>query len=87
MLYVTRQRSFDYIRLHWLERTSGRPIHEWDLYVIKELLDNALDADERQIPAHEGSLEIAVAIRYTRTAELLNNNGHGCGIRNWGIGT
>ena len=39
-------REFDFIRLDGLRRATGRPPHEWDLYILKELLDNALDADE-----------------------------------------
>lgn len=39
-------REYDYIRLEGLHRATGRPAHEWDIYIIKELVDNALDADE-----------------------------------------
>jgi hypothetical protein len=39
-------REYDYIRLEGLHRATGRPAHEWDIYIIKELIDNALDADE-----------------------------------------
>ena len=39
-------REFDFVRLDGLRRATGRPPHEWDLYILKELLDNALDADE-----------------------------------------
>lgn len=39
-------REYDFIRLEGLYRATGRPAHEWDFYIIKELLDNALDADE-----------------------------------------
>lgn len=40
------RREWDYVdRLH-LQKVTGRPAHEWDLYILKELLDNALDADE-----------------------------------------
>lgn len=39
-------REFDFVRLERLCRTTGRPAHEWDFYIIKELIDNALDADE-----------------------------------------
>ncbi|RIK78159.1 ATP-binding protein [candidate division KSB1 bacterium] len=39
-------REFDFVRLDGLRRVTGRPPHEWDLYIVKELLDNALDADE-----------------------------------------
>src|SRR5262245_41911953 len=39
-------REFDFVRLDGLRRVTGRPAHEWDLYIVKELLDNALDADD-----------------------------------------
>jgi hypothetical protein len=39
-------REYDFVRLEGLQRATGRPSHEWDLYILKELLDNALDADE-----------------------------------------
>src|SRR2546423_12444435 len=39
-------REYDYVRLDGLARATGRPAHEWDLYIVKELIDNALDADE-----------------------------------------
>ena len=39
-------REFDFVRLDGLRRATGRPPHEWDIYIIKELLDNALDADD-----------------------------------------
>jgi len=39
-------REFDFVRLERLCRTTGRSAHEWDLYIVKELIDNALDADE-----------------------------------------
>lgn len=39
-------REYDFIRLEGLYRATGRPAHEWDIYILKELIDNALDADE-----------------------------------------
>src|SRR5437660_7464346 len=39
-------REYDFIRLEGLYRATGRPAYEWDFYIIKELHDNALDADE-----------------------------------------
>src|SRR5947209_8390025 len=39
-------REYDFIRLEGLYRASGRPAHEWDIDILKELIDNALDADE-----------------------------------------
>ena len=39
-------REFDFVRLDGLRRATGCDPHEWDIYIIKELVDNALDADE-----------------------------------------
>ena len=39
-------REFDFVRLNGLSRVTGCLSHEWDLYIVKELIDNALDADE-----------------------------------------
>lgn len=39
-------REFDFVRLEGLRKATGQPAHDWDLYIIKELIDNALDADE-----------------------------------------
>jgi len=64
--YSTRQRTFDYIQKHWLEKTTGRPAHEWDLYVVKELIDNALDADQRWMLDHGSPVEVNIDIRYRR---------------------
>jgi hypothetical protein len=43
-----RRREFDYIEKDWLERLTTGSAHEWDIYIVKELVDNALDADEAQ---------------------------------------
>jgi hypothetical protein len=49
-------REFDFVGLEGLQRMTGRPAHEWDFYILKELIDNALDADEgewrKQIDRH-----------------------------------
>jgi hypothetical protein len=41
-------REFDFVRPDGLRRATGRPPHEWDIYIVKELIDNALDADDAQ---------------------------------------
>lgn len=69
-LYTTRHREFDYLQLRWLEKTTGRPSHDWDLYLVKELLDNALDADERCARQHGGPIELTVEFTHQRLAEL-----------------
>jgi len=69
--YTIRHREFDYLQLHWLEKTTGRPSHEWDLYIIKELLDNALDADERWTRERSGTVELTVDLYY-RHIEVLD---------------
>lgn len=64
-------REFDFVRLDGLRRATGQPAHEWDLYIIKELIDNSLDADEnlwrdepKQLP------EIYIRIEYISVPEL-----------------
>jgi len=42
----SHNREFDFVRMDGLRRATGRPPHEWDFYILKELLDNALDVDE-----------------------------------------
>jgi hypothetical protein len=69
--FAIRHREFDYLQLHWLEKTAGRPSHEWDLYIVKELLDNALDADERWAREHGGAVELTVDLHY-RHIEVLD---------------
>jgi hypothetical protein len=56
-------REFDFVRLDRLSRTTGRPAHEWDVYILKELIDNALDADEvswRNAPSQTPGLQVRV---------------------------
>lgn len=44
--FLSRPVVFDFIKREGLQKLSGVTAHEWDLYILKELLDNALDADE-----------------------------------------
>lgn len=64
LTFVARHREFDYLQLHWLEKTTGRPSHEWDLYIVKELLDNALDADGSWARECSEAVELTVDLRY-----------------------
>jgi hypothetical protein len=64
-------RELDFVRLDGLRRATGLPAHEWDLYVVKELVDNALDADEE--PWHGDATrlpEVRVRIEYTPVPSL-----------------
>lgn len=60
------RREFDFVLLNGLRRTTGRPPHEWDLYILKELIDNALDADER-VWSIDNRLSPSVEIRVEYT--------------------
>lgn len=40
------KRIFDYMEKKGLEKITDINIGEWDFYILKELIDNALDADE-----------------------------------------
>ncbi|NEO48358.1 MAG: ATP-binding protein, partial [Moorea sp. SIO4A3] len=56
-------REFDFVDLKALGRITGRPAHEWDFYIIKELIDNALDAEEavwRQNPKQTPILKVKI---------------------------
>lgn len=46
MKLVSRSQVSDYVRLEGLQKLTNVSAHEWDLYILKELVDNALDADE-----------------------------------------
>lgn len=69
-------REFDFVRLDRLCRTTGRPAHEWDFYIIKELIDNALDADEavwRQQPTQTPILKIRIEFANEQLYVQVNN--------------
>ena len=75
-------REFDFVRLDGLRRATGRPPHEWDIYIIKELLDNALDADDMLWQRDYGEYPIVdVSIEYVpipkmRAQQLLISVGN-----------
>jgi hypothetical protein len=63
-------REFDFVRLDGLRRATGRPPHEWDLYIVKELIDNALDADEALWHKNpEQSLRVRIRVEYIKIPE------------------
>jgi hypothetical protein len=61
--FQLRSRELDYLQKDWLEKTTGIQAANWDVYVIKELIDNALDADEA---AGIEPIKISVNVIYTR---------------------
>jgi len=66
-------REFDFVRLEGLRRATGLPSHEWDLYIVKELIDNALDADEVLWQEdHSQSPRVEVGMHYN-TVSALNS--------------
>src|SRR6185503_14693466 len=67
---TTRPRELDYVELHWLEKTTGRPSHDWDIYVVKELLDNALDADESWSRRNGTEINLEIQLIYNHQQEL-----------------
>lgn len=67
---LTRSQSSDYIRLEGLQKLTNITAHDWDLYILKELVDNALDADEA-ITHEIGSPSIRVEAVYDREAHGL----------------
>lgn len=62
-------REFDFVRLEGLGLVTGRPPHEWDIYIIKELLDNALDADDDLWRSEGKPPAVDVEIEYVRVPE------------------
>jgi hypothetical protein len=67
---TTRPRELDYIELHWLEKITGRPSHDWDIYIVKELLDNALDADELWARKEGKEITLDIELVYNHQREL-----------------
>lgn len=43
---LSRPNILDFVRLEGLQKLTSVTAHDWDLYIFKELVDNALDADE-----------------------------------------
>jgi hypothetical protein len=59
---LSRSQVLDFVRLEGLQKLTSVTAHDWDLYILKELVDNALDADETD-PAI-GSPHISVEMEY-----------------------
>jgi hypothetical protein len=68
----SKPRIFDYVTMEGLRRTAGRPAHEWDIYILKELLDNAIDADEAALTETDllNTPSIHVEIEYLELKKL-----------------
>lgn len=67
---LTRYQTADFIRLEGLQKLTNVTAHDWDLYILKELVDNALDADE--MTQHENSSpSIRVVMEYDRQGNGL----------------
>lgn len=63
-------REFDFVRFEGLLLATGRPPHEWDIYILKELIDNALDADDAEWNDDPSKApDINVRIEYIRVAK------------------
>lgn len=69
-MLLSRSQSSDFIRLEGLQKLTNVTAHDWDLYILKELVDNALDADE-MIQHEFGSPSIRVVMEYDREAHGL----------------
>lgn len=67
---TTRPRELDYVELHWLEKITGRPSHDWDIYIVKELMDNALDADELWARKEGKEITLDIQLVYNHQPEL-----------------
>lgn len=69
-MLLSRSQSSDYIRLEGLQKLTNVTAHDWDLYILKELVDNALDADE-MVQHENGSPHIRVIMEYDREGNGL----------------
>ncbi len=62
-MLLSRSQSSDFIRLEVLQKLTNVTAHDWDLFILKELVDNALDADEMG-QSQIGSPSIRVVMEY-----------------------
>ncbi len=69
-MLLSRSQSSDFIRLEGLQKLTNVTAHDWDLYILKELVDNALDADE-MVQHENGSPSIRVVMEYDRQGNGL----------------
>jgi hypothetical protein len=69
-MLLSRSQSSDFIRLEGLQKLTNVTAHDWDLYILKELVDNALDADE-MVHHESGSPSIRVVMEYDRQGNGL----------------
>ena len=69
-MLLSRSQSSDYIRLEGLQKLTNVTAHDWDLYILKELVDNALDADE-MVQHENGPPSIRIIMEYDRQGNGL----------------
>ncbi|GAB5494574.1 MAG: hypothetical protein Phog2KO_47890 [Phototrophicaceae bacterium] len=60
-----RSNEMDFVRLEGLQKLTATAAHDWDIYIFKELIDNALDADEADPDIYKPRVEAEV--RYHKT--------------------
>jgi hypothetical protein len=62
-----KSRIFDYLEKKGLEKTTDVNAGDWHLYILKELIDNALDADE----ASGLASTLRITLKYQASGHLL----------------
>jgi len=67
---LSRALNYDFVRLEGLQKLTITA-HDWDLYVVKELIDNGLDADEAD--PNITTPHIRVSVQYVEN-HLPNGN-------------
>jgi DNA topoisomerase VI subunit B len=70
--FLSKSLTAEFIYLDGLQRLTNVTAHDWDLYIFKELVDNALDADEadpKVITPH-----VSVVVSYTEGSREGNHD-------------
>src|SRR5215204_2480264 len=73
----SQSRAAEYLDLETLQKLTGRPAQDFPLVVVKELLDNALDAAET---ARVSVPRVGVVVRHRGSFLVLEVHDNGVGI-------
>lgn len=65
---LSRPSIAEFVRLEGLQKLTSVTAHDWDTYIFKELVDNALDADEAERGEHDAP-RVQVEMVYSHDAE------------------
>lgn len=59
--FLSRSLTSEFIHLDGLQRLTNVTAHDWDTYIFKELVDNALDADEADVNVRNPHVGVTVS--------------------------